>query len=168
MNNKTIKVSGILYDSVVDGIGFRDVCFIQGCWFNCKGCQNQQTHNPNIGIEYDIYDLAKILGESRNPITISGGDGLTYQIEATFNLVKTLKIKYNKNIWIYTGFKFEELLNNSNKLRTEILKYIDVLVDGKFDESKKDRRCAFKGSTNQRVINVKESLKQNKVVLYTN
>lgn len=164
--DNTIKIAGFHLSSVTDGVGFRDVCFIQGCWFNCQDCQNPQTHSIDGGETMIIKDVVKKLGTSRNEITISGGDGLTYQIRETYELIKELKLKYGKNIWVYTGFKFEDLLKDVNPIRQEVLKYIDVLVDGKFNYKIKDKTCAFKGDPSQRIINVQESLKQNKVVLY--
>ena len=111
--------------------------------------------------------IEEIISKSDNDITISGGDGLTYQLNSTYELVKELKLKYNKNIWLYTGYTFEELLNSDNIIHVEILKYIDVLVDGNFNPNYINDEHIFRGDSSQRIINVQESLKQNKIILDT-
>ena len=168
MVNIEIFISGIQYDSCVNGVGFRDVIYISGCWHECrKYCHNKETHNPKYGKKYFVEDLVKeMLSKSSNDITISGGDGLTYQINETLELVKELKLKYNKNIWLYTGYKFEELLEDSNSMRQEILTYINVLVDGNFNPNFASEEVVFRGDSSQRIIDVQKSLKENKVVLF--
>lgn len=168
MDNEEIFISGIQYDSCVNGVGFRDVIYISGCWHKCmKYCHNKDTHNPNFGKKYIIKDLIKeILNKSSNEITISGGDGLTFQINKTFNLVKELKVNHCKNIWLYTGYKFEELLEDQNPIRREILNYIDVLVDGNFNPKYKYENSIFVGDSSQRIIDVTKSLKYGKVILF--
>lgn len=99
-----------------------------------------------------------------NDITLSGGDPLTFQFDNSLQLAKILKERYNKNIWVYTGFTWEQI-GKSKRLK-KILPYIDVLVDGKFELDKRDITLKFRGSSNQRVIDIQESLKQNKVILY--
>ena len=168
MDNVEIFISGIQYDSCVNGVGFRDVIYISGCWHECrKYCHNKETHNPKYGKKYFIENLIKeILSKSSNNITISGGDSLTYQISETLELVKELKLRYKKDIWLYTGYKFEELLEDSNNMRQEILNYIDVLVDGNFNPNFASGEVAFKGDSSQRIIDVKKSIKENKVILF--
>ena len=168
MDNEEIFISGIQYDSCVNGVRFRDVIYISGCWHKCmKYCHNKDTHNPKYGKKYFVENLVKeILSKSSNDITISGGDGLTYQITETLELVKELKLKYNKDIWLYTGYKFEELLVDSNSMRQEILNYIDVLVDGNFNPNFASEEVVFRGDLSQRIIDVQKSLKENKVVLF--
>ena len=168
MVNIEIFISGIQYDSCVNGVGFRDVIYISGCWHECrKYCHNKETHNPKYGKKYFVEDLVKeMLSKSSNDITISGGDGLTYQITETLELVKELKLKYNKDIWLYTGYKFEDLLEDSNGMRQEILTYINVLVDGNFNPNFASEEVVFRGDSSQRIIDVQISLKENKVILF--
>ena len=168
MGNIEIFISGIQYDSCINGVGFRDVIYISGCWHECrKYCHNKETHNPKYGKKYYIEGLIKeILGKSSNDITISGGDGLTYQISETLELVKELKLKHKKNIWLYTGYKFEELLKDSNNMRQEILTYIDILVDGNFNPNFTSEEVVFRGDSSQKIIDVQKSLKENKIVLF--
>lgn len=160
---ESIRLIGYNPCSVTDGIGLREVVYIAYCTHRCLGCQNEKYWNDD-GDEYLIDDIVEKL--YKNPltdITISGGDGLTVQYENTLELCKRLKEKGNKNIWLYTGYVYENLFKIG---KDEILKYVDILVDGRFDTTKKDITLKFKGSINQRVINVEESIKQNKVIEY--
>ena len=161
-----INISGIQYDSCVNGVGFRDVIYVSGCWHNCrKYCHNKETHNPNYGKKYSINSLIEeINSKSNNDITISGGDGLTYQLLPTLELIKELKIKHKKNIWLYTGYTYEEISNDTD--RNDILKHIDVLVDGNFNPDYINGEHIFRGDSSQRIIDIQESLKENKIVLY--
>lgn len=152
---------------MVDGEGVRAVLFISGCLHNCPYCHSPQTHNFTFGKEVNQELIDEINREiNKRPyisgITLSGGDCMYSPIE-TLKFVKKLTIPHN-NIWCYTGFTFEELIQNKNQF--QLLKNIDVLVDSKFDYTKRDISLAFRGSTNQRIIDVKQSLKQNEIVLY--
>lgn len=150
-------------DSIVDGEGIRTVIWTQGCSHNCKGCHNPSTHDFKAGFEVDtqeiIEDLFKL--EGQEGITFSGGDPM-FQAEACTKIAKAAK-KQNLDIWCYTGFKFEDLINIP-KFKT-FLELIDVLVDGKFIEEEKSLNLDFRGSRNQRIIDVQKSLKEGKVIL---
>lgn len=147
--------------SVTDGIGLREVIYISYCTHSCEGCQNQKYWNDD-GDRYKIDEVVnKLYTNPLTDITISGGDGLTIQYKNTLELCKRLKNKGNKNIWLYTGYTYEELFKLG---KMEILKYIDVLVDGKFETSNRDITLKFRGSSNQRIIDVQKSLENNKVV----
>lgn len=150
-------------DSIVDGEGIRTVVWTQGCSHNCEGCHNPSTHDFKGGFEVDtdeiINDLNKI--EFQRGITFSGGDPM-FQAEACNAIAVAAKAK-GLNVWCYTGFTFEELLNNPKTL--EFLKNIDVLVDGKFILKQRSLNLDFRGSKNQRIIDVPKSLKENKVIL---
>ena len=159
--------SDIQPDSIVDGEGIRTVIWTQGCSHNCKGCHNPYTHDFNGGKLVDIDDVLDEINalEYQDGITLSGGDPF-FQIKPCTVIAKHAK-KQGLNIWVYTGFTFEKLLKmqeRDNDLK-EFLKNIDVLIDGKFEIEKKSLACKFRGSTNQRIIDVGESLKRNKVVL---
>jgi len=151
-------------DSVVDGEGIRTVIWTQGCPHHCKGCHNPETHGFKGGFLKDINELIEeIRGlELQDGITFSGGDKLIEPKECTV-IAKACK-EMGYNIWCYTGFLFEDLLDNDD--RREFLNYIDVLVDGKFELDKKSYAAKFRGSTNQRLINVKSSLKKNRAVVF--
>lgn len=154
-------------DSIVDGAGIRAVLWTQGCKHKCPGCQNPQTHSFDDGILMDIEEIKNQIDEleGQDGITFSGGDPM-YQVDACLELAKYIKSK-KLNIWCYTGFTYEvllELAKNNPKI-IEFLKLIDVLVDGPFILEKKSLDCIFRGSTNQRIIDPKESLKMKKVCL---
>ncbi|MBR2833314.1 MAG: anaerobic ribonucleoside-triphosphate reductase activating protein [Bacilli bacterium] len=150
-------------DSIVDGEGVRTVVWTQGCSHNCKGCHNPTTHDFKGGFEVDTKELIEeiIELEGQEGITFSGGDPM-FQTEACIEIAKYAK-ENNLDIWCYTGFKFEDIVNIP-KFR-EFLKYIDVLVDGKFIEEEKSLNLDFRGSRNQRIIDVEKSLKKGKAVV---
>lgn len=153
-------------DSIVDGEGIRTVVWTQGCNHHCAGCHNPETHDFNKGIEVDIEDLKRQIENTKNQdgVTLSGGDPI-FQLEASTEIAKFCKEK-DLNVWCYTGFTFEELLKTSatNFKMKELLENIDVLVDGKFEIQNKSLNLHFKGSKNQRILDVKESLKQGEAV----
>lgn len=158
---------GVNFESMVDGEGVRAVLFISGCLHNCPYCHSPQTHSFTYGVEVNQELINDINAEiTKRPyisgITLSGGDCMYSPVE-TLKLIKKLNIPHN-NIWCYTGFTFEQLIKNNNQL--QLLKHINVLVDGRFEYSKRDITLAFKGSSNQRIIDVKQSLKQGEIILY--
>lgn len=160
-----IYISGIKHDSIVDGNSLRNVIFISGCWWSCEGCHNPTTHDPLNGTKMSIDEVAKDVLSDDNDITLSGGDPLTYQIDGTIELLKQIKKeKENVNIWCYTGYEWENMVKIP-KIQTA-LKYIDVVVDGKYISSLKGNNMRFKGSHNQRIIDVKQSIKENTIVLW--
>ena len=164
---KTIRLSGIAYESLVNGTGMRRVFFAQGCKHNCKGCFNQDTHDFNSGEERDIDEL--ISETLKNPIlkgvTFSGGDPWE-QADKFAYMARAFK-ENGLNVWSYTGYTYEYILENKyNRLGwSELLDNIDILVDGNFEEEKTQDGLKYRGSTNQRIIDVKESLKFNEVMI---
>ncbi len=154
-------------DSVVDGFGVRTVIWTQGCSHNCPFCQNPQTHDFAGGEEYEVEEICEELKNLQNQdgITLSGGDPL-YQVEAVLEIAKFAK-KINLNVWCYTGFTYEQIIEMSqknNKYR-ELLNYLDVLVDGLFVNDLKDLNLLFRGSSNQRLIDVPKTLKNGKIII---
>lgn len=149
-------------DSIVDGDGIRTVIWTQGCPHHCKGCHNPETHSFNDGFLIDTEEIIKEIRklELQDGITFSGGDPMM-QADACMEIAKACK-EMGYNIWCYTGFDYEDLLNDSKK--RAFLDYIDVLVDGKFELDKKSYDVMFRGSTNQRLIDVKKSLKKGRCV----
>lgn len=161
----TIRLIGYNPCSVNDGVGLREVIYVAFCTHKCVGCQNEKYWQDE-GDEYLISDVVeKLYQNPLTDITISGGDGLTIQYENTLELCKRLKQKGDKNIWLYTGYKLEELFKLG---KDGILNYIDVLVDGRFEINKRDTTLKFKGSSDQRCVDVKESLNKNEVVIWKN
>lgn len=154
-------------DSIVDGPGLRTVIWTQGCAHNCKGCHNPQTHDFNGGglipIDLVLDEIDKL--EYQKGLTFSGGDPM-YQPEACSIIAAYAKSK-GLDIWTYTGFTFEELLKLSekNSAYRDFLNNIDVLVDGEFILEQRDLNLLFRGSRNQRLIDVQKSLEKGSVVL---
>ena len=168
----------ITYPDMNNGDGLRVVLWLSGCSHHCKGCQNPQTWDGNSGIPYDDAADDEIFKELEKDyisgLTLTGGDPMFEDnLYIVYDLCVHTKTLYpNKTIWIYTGYTWEELQSvyGANTYRNDerqlILKYCDVLVDGRYEEDKRDVTLKWRGSTNQRVLDVQESLKQNKVVLY--
>lgn len=155
-----MRIAGIIRDSLVNGDGIRDVIFFQGCGHHCKGCQNPQTWDYDGGEHMFLATLVRELSESSNNVTISGGEPLD-QAESLIKLVKELK-KQGKNIWLYTG----NTVNPTKRLYYVLSRYVDVVVDGKFVEELKDPNLLFRGSSNQRIIDLPKSVEEKKIVLW--
>ena len=159
----TISILEIVEDTTVDGPGFRTTVYCAGCPNRCPGCHNPQSWDIANGREVDVEDILKvILADPFADVTFSGGDPM-FQPSGFTVLAKAVKERSGKNIWCYTGYLFEDLLKNSQQ--KELLEYIDVLVDGRFVEALKDESLRFRGSSNQRLIDVPKSLKGGKAVL---
>jgi anaerobic ribonucleoside-triphosphate reductase activating protein len=154
-------------DSIVDGEGIRTVIWTQGCPHHCLGCHNPETQDFKGGALVEIDEVKKLIDElvGQDGITFSGGDPF-FQPGPCSILAEYIKSK-GMNVWCYTGWTYEELINISKDKKEvmDFLKQIDVLVDGRFVLEKKSYNCIFRGSTNQRIIDVPQSLKKKKVVL---
>ncbi len=154
-------------DSIVDGRGIRTVIWTQGCPHHCKGCHNPKTHSFDAGVIVDIEEVKEALSEieGQDGITFSGGEPMC-QPEACLELAKFAK-KRGLDIWCYTGYTYEKLLELSylKPAIMEFLKEIDVLIDGKFILKEKSLDLKFRGSRNQRIIDVQKSLKEKNVCL---
>lgn len=158
-----IRVAGLVNDSIVDGPGFRFTVFTQGCPHACPGCHNPQTHDFSAGTDSETDDiLAQI---RKNPlldgVTLSGGEPFC-QSKACAEIARNAR-KLGLNIWSYSGYTFEELVSGKEEWR-ELLQELDVLVDGRFELEKRTLECRFRGSWNQRLIDVQASLKQGKAI----
>ena len=179
----------ITHEDVCNGEGLRVVLWLSGCSHHCYNCQNPQTWNPDNGIPFDESAKQEIFNELSKDyisgITFSGGDPLyEYNLDEVLKLVKQIRNSYpDKTIWLYTGFEWNSLMSKIcqptfpdkdferiieiHKKRKEIISSnVDVLVDGEYIDEQKDLSLKFRGSKNQRVIDVKQSLAQNKVILY--
>ena len=152
-----ISLLQIVPDTTVDGPGFRTSVYCAGCRHHCPGCHNPKTWDFSAGTQISPREIwNEILAQSPDSdITFSGGDPL-YQVEAFTELAKIIKSESDKTIWCYTGFTFEEIVADAHL--AQILPWIDVLVDGPFVLAKRDTSLQFRGSANQRLIDVPATL----------
>ena len=153
------------YD-IANGPGIRTSFFVTGCTLNCKNCFNKEYQDHNFGEKWTSDTTKEIISYLKDPnvsgLTILGGEPFE-NLEGLVDIVKMIRKEIDKSIWIYSGYTFEILIR-IEKAR-ELLKLIDVLVDGPFIEEKKDLTLAFRGSKNQRIIDVKNSLNEDKIIL---
>ena len=158
-----IRIAGTVNDSVVDGPGIRYTVFFQGCHHNCFGCHNPQTHSVDGGYEIDTDEIIKEI--KNNPlldgITLSGGEPLL-QIEGASELARICK-ENGLNVICYTGFTYEKIFGIKNI--DLLLPHVDYLIDGKFENNLRDLSLRYRGSKNQRIIDVQKSLKQDSAII---
>lgn len=149
-----IRIADIKYETMVDGPGFRTSLYCQGCGHHCRNCHNSQTWDFEGGKEYDVEELFDIiLMEPLSDVTFSGGDPM-FQVEGFTQLAKLIKNKTNKTIWCYSGYTYQEI-KESPKMR-QILPFLDVLVDGRYVDEKRNTDLKFRGSENQRILHLKD------------
>ena len=154
---------------ISNGPGVRVSIFVQGCTFNCKNCFNPETHDFNGGEEFTDDTIEKVLSLCEKDyvegLSILGGEPMhPKNLDGVTKLAKKFKERFpNKNLWAWTGFLFDNYLKDK-----EICKYLDILVDGQYVEELHNPMLKWKGSSNQRVIDVKKSLKEGKVILFEN
>lgn len=188
-----INYHNITHDDMNNGDGLRVVLWLSGCSHHCYNCQNPQTWNPDNGIPFDESAKQEIFNELSKDyisgITFSGGDPLhENNLDEVLKLVQEIRISFpEKTIWLYTGFEWNEIMNYKIKAdlcedntsfekhikedlsmikRKSIISNVNVLVDGEYIDEQKDLSLKWRGSKNQHVIDVKQSLAQNKTILY--
>ena len=150
---------------ISNGPGVRVSIFMQGCGFHCKNCFNKETWDFDAGKDFNQKTIDEVLNlcsaDYIKGLSILGGEPMhPKNIEGTTKLAKAFKEKYpDKNVWVWSGFKFDEDLKDK-----EVLNYVDVLVDGRYEDDLHDFTLKWRGSSNQRVIDVKESLKEHKII----
>ena len=164
-----LHISGVNYESFTDGEGCRCTIFVSGCLHGCPGCQNPGTWSFNAGepVTQDLIDKINTEIDKRpflSGVTISGGDPI-YSFSEVCNMIDKLHVPHN-NIWMYTGFSWEELMRAFKDQHIKMLRKFDVVVDGPYAKALRDTTLQFRGSKNQRIIDVKKSLDQNDIVLY--
>ena len=162
-----MRIAGVVNDSIVDGPGFRLAVFAQGCPHHCPGCHNPQTHDPYGGSEMDTDEIInKLLG---NPlldgVTLTGGEPFC-QPEACAEIARAAH-RAKLNVWSYTGYTFETLMQNGTAAQRALLQEVDVLVDGPFLLAQRTLNCRFRGSDNQRLIDVRASLEADEAIEFT-
>lgn len=162
-----MKISNMIGDSIVDGRGLRFTIFTQGCTHNCIGCHNPQTHDLSGGHETTTNNIIYFIKE--NPlldgITFSGGEPFlqSHECAALAKEVHSLGL----NVWTYTGYTYEEIISAQNEEWQELLLQTDVLVDGKFQPENRSMELKFRGSKNQKIIDVKKSIEKGSIIEYT-
>ena len=158
-----IRILDIKYGTSVDGIGLRTSLYCAGCENQCPGCHNPQSWDDQGGEEMSVEELFRLIVDADMNVTFTGGDPMFYP-EGFTKLARLIKTHTNKNIWCYTGYRFEDILLHPS--RKALLELCDVLVDGPFILSEKDLTLTFRGSRNQRIIDVQASLSAQKVILH--
>ena len=163
-----MKMAGFYDESMSNGIGWRAVLFVSGCPHNCPGCHNKIAQDYNYGEEFDQKAIINRIKENSilKGVTISGGEPLCKEnIKDVNDFIEALKKeKPELNIWCYSGYTFEELKNRKDEITNITLNNIDVLVDGRYVESRKNPEIRFRGSDNQRIIDLRKTLNENKIV----
>ncbi len=157
-----IRIADIINDSIVDGPGLRLTVFVQGCPHKCRGCHNPGTHSLDGGKIMDTDEIAEIIKKNilLDGVTFSGGEPFL-QSEALAKLAQDVK-KMGLNVITYTGFLFEDLIKDKSKM--PLLLASDYIIDGRFEQDKKSLELNFRGSSNQRIIDVKKSIAENKAI----
>lgn len=161
-----MKYSGLKKTDIANGAGVRVSLWVSGCERHCPGCFNPEAQNFDYGEDFTEDTLSEILDAIDKSyikgFTLLGGEPMARQNQPeVLHIVRCVKQKLpNKDIWLYTGYKYEEISNN------QILEYIDILVDGEFIEAKKDLSLKFRGSSNQRIIDIPQTRAKGQIVLW--
>ena len=160
--NKPLRVVDIVEGTSVDGPGLRTSIYFAGCEHHCPGCHNPSTWPHDAGRDMTIEEIVRIVDYNDFDVTFSGGDPM-YQAEALMPLARKLK-NDGRNIWCYSGFTFEEIM--ARPLMRDLLGYVDVLVDGPYVEAHRKLNLLFRGSDNQRLIDVAKTMAQGSIALW--
>lgn len=164
MKDLNLRIAGVIDESIVDGPGIRFVIFTQGCPHHCPGCHNPQTHDFSGG---ELVPISQLLSDIQadpliSGVTLSGGEPFC-QPEPLVELVRELKLE-GKHIMAYSGYTWEQLLAMEDPAVSALLRQCDILVDGPFLQAERDLSLRFRGSRNQRLIDVQKSLREGKVI----
>lgn len=162
MQQDYIRIADIIPGTSVDGPGLRTSIYVSGCCHQCPGCHNPMTWDFNFGTPMSVADIMKVVEENGFNVTITGGDPL-YSIPAITPLIKAINAA-GLSIWLYTGFSFPQILNLPGI--DDILPLIEAIVDGPFDIALRDTSLCFRGSSNQRIIDVRASLASGSIVTF--
>ena len=162
-----MNIAGFYDESISNGLGWRAVLFVSGCPHGCPGCHNKEAQDYNYGEKFNKQEILDRIKENSilKGITISGGEPLCKQnMPEVLDFIKEVKKeKPNFNVWCYTGYTMEELMKRNDEITNNCLKEIDVLVDGEFIETQKDPTLKFRGSKNQRILDVKKCIQDNNI-----
>ena len=163
-NKNVLQIAGIEKESIVDGPGFRFTIFVQGCPHRCIGCHNPNTHSFSGGYKITVNEIINQIKDTSliSGVTFSGGEPFTQPV-ALVNLSRKIH-NMGYDIICYTGYTYEYILNSQDKDKTDLLSNTDILIDGLFEINKRSLDLKFRGSTNQRIIDVKKSFELGKVI----
>ena len=160
-----MNYSKIKWYDISNGPGVRASLFVSGCTHKCKGCFNEVTWDFKYGDKWDSETEQKFIAHLQRPeivgVNILGGEPLQ-QDRNLLSLLKQIYLKVKKPIWLWTGYDIVDIIQNGTELQRQMIYLCDVVVDGKFDESKKDLKLKYRGSSNQRVIDIKATLDKNR------
>lgn len=161
-----LRVLDILEDTTVDGPGFRTSIYLAGCHHRCPGCHNPESWDENGGEDVSVDELMRVI--TNDPfahVTFSGGDPML-QAAGCAELAKRIKAETDKTIWCFTGYTWERLMSENNADVMSLLRNIDVLVDGPFIQALRDTSLLFRGSSNQRLIDVQKTFAEGQIILW--
>lgn len=161
-NSTSIRILDIKYGTSVDGIGLRTSLYCVGCVNRCPGCHNPQSWDEQGGQPIAVEDLLRLIIDADMNVTFTGGDPMLHP-EGFIALAQLIRQHTDKTIWCYTGYRYEDLLRHP--VRRALVELCDVLVDGPYIEAERDLTLHFRGSRNQRVIDVRQSLQSHSVCL---
>lgn len=159
-----LRVLHIVEGTSVDGPGLRTSIYLAGCNHHCPGCHNPESWNMGGGEERTLDELMEVIAYNEAPVTFSGGDPLA-QAEPLAHLINRIKNELGYNVWCYTGYTWEQVKQQPKLM--EAVKQLDVLVDSPFVMAERDIKLRFRGSSNQRLIDVKASLHKGEIVKWT-
>ena len=165
LSTNSIRVLAIKYGTSVDGVGLRTSIYCAGCENRCVGCHNPQSWDEQGGEPIEVEELFRLVEDADMNVTFTGGDPM-FRPEGFARLAQMIKERTRKTIWCYTGYRFEDLLKSEP--RRALLEWCDVVVDGRYEEAERDLTLHFRGSRNQRIIDVQKSLAEGEVVLVEN
>ena len=164
-----MNMAGFYDESISNGLGWRAVLFVSGCPHHCPGCHNEVAQNYDYGKEFNEQEILERIQKNSilNGITISGGEPLCKEnISEVGKFIQDVrKIKPNFDVWCYTGYTLEQLEARNDDTTNKVLQNIDVLVDGKFIQERKNPEIKFRGSDNQRILDIPKSLKEKKAIM---
>ena len=158
-----LRILHIVEGTSVDGPGLRTSIYMAGCNHHCPGCHNPASWNPQGGEERTLDELMQVIAYNEAPVTLSGGDPLQ-QPDGTRDLISRIKHELGYNVWCYTGYTWEEIVNDPKLFK--VVQELDVLVDGPFKMAERDISLRFRGSRNQRLIDVQRTLDSGVLTLW--
>lgn len=162
-----LQIGGFLDNSLVNGDGMRSVIFVSGCMHNCESCQNEFMQDFNYGDSASIQDILEKIKKNIpiiKGVTFSGGE--PFESAAALSKLSEKIRDLGLSIWCYSGYTYEELINSGDNDKLRLLRLIDVLIDGKFNEALMGGASKYTGSSNQRIIDIGKSILENQIVIW--